>query len=359
MKVQLTKNEALDKYSWKEKVERQLATARTKFGEGEAQEPMSDYGNDIGYYGPATLGGQKFQLLFDTGSADLWVPQIGYNNGMKTSHNTFDSDKSSTFKTHNKPFSITYGSGSTSGISATDTFKFAGFTIKDQTFGLSDVVSPDFTDSPFDGILGLALDSLSSLRAKTPFHNLIDHGDVQYPVFSFVLGSKKDGTNRTGNELIFGGIDPKYSESISYNQLDIKNGFWQIVMDDALVDGKSLELSRRSAIIDTGTTLVIVPPQDANLVHSLIPGAQYVDGTYLIPTDTSVIVSLTFVGITYTIKTEHLVTYDAGNGQSVSGIQGGSVTGSDDVWLVGDVFLKNVCSVFDFKNRSVGFAPLD
>ncbi|CAG8657176.1 6419_t:CDS:1, partial [Dentiscutata heterogama] len=267
-------------------------------------------------------------------------------------------DNSSTFKTHNKKFSITYGSGNTSGISATDTFNIAGFTIKNQTFGLSDVVSSDFADSPFDGILGLALDSLSSLHAKTPFQNLIDHGDVKSPVFSFVLGSLQDGTNRTGNELIFGGIDPKYSDSISYNRLDIGNGFWQIVMDDALVNGSSLGLEGKSAIIDTGTTLVIVPPQDAELVHSRIPGAQNSDGTYLIPTDTTAVVSLTFGGVTYNIKTEHLVVDDAGNGLSVSGIQGGSVTGSDDVWLVGDVFLKNVCSVYDVKNRAVGFAPL-
>ncbi|CAG8647199.1 4525_t:CDS:1 [Dentiscutata erythropus] len=358
MKVPLTKNESYSKYSWKEKVERQLSTARTKFGDGESEEPMSDYGSDIGYYGEATLGEQKFQLLFDTGSADLWVPRINYNHGMKTTHNTFDPDKSPTFKTHNKKFSITYGSGNTSGISATDTFKIAGFTIKNQTFGISDVVSSDFTDGPFDGILGLALDSLSSLHAKTPFQNLIDHGDVKSPVFSFVLGSLKDGTNRTGNELIFGGIDPKYSDSISYNSLDTSNGFWQIVMDDALVNGKSLGLEGKSAIIDTGTTLVIVPPQDAELVHSFIPGAQNSDGTYLIPTDTTAVVSLTFGGVTYNIKTEHLVVDDAGNGLSVSGIQGGSVTGSDDVWLVGDVFLKNVCSAYDVKNRAVGFAPL-
>ncbi|CAG8780928.1 885_t:CDS:2, partial [Racocetra fulgida] len=292
----------------------------TKFGE--AQEPMSDYSNDIGYYGPATLGGQKFNLLFDTGSADLWVPQINYNNGMPTTHNTFNPDKSSTFKTNHKRFSINYGSGNTSGISATDVFEIAGFTIRKQTFGLSDVVSDDFTDSPFDGILGMALDNLSSLRAKTPFQNLIDNGEVNSPVFSFVLGSVK--------EAYFWWNDPRFSDRIVYNPLNTNNGFWQIPLDDAHVNRRSLRLNGKSAIIDTGTTLLIVPRQAAELIHSLIPGAENNDGTYLIPTDTSVVVSLTFGGISYEIKTEHLVVYDAGNGLSVSGIQGGSVTGSDD-----------------------------
>ncbi|CAG8641555.1 17689_t:CDS:1 [Cetraspora pellucida] len=359
MRVPLTKHEPSSKYSWRQHVERQLATARAKFGGEEAQEPMSDYGSDIGYYGPALLGGQKFRLLFDTGSSDLWVPQINYNNGMPTTHNTFNPDKSSTFKTNHKKFSITYGSGNTSGIAATDVFEIAGFTIRRQTFGLSDVVSDDFTDSPFDGILGMALDNLSSLRAKTPFQNLIDSGEVKSSVFSFVLGSVKEGTNKSGNELIIGGIDPRFSDSISYNSLNSTDGFWQIPLDDAHVNRKSLGLNGKSAIIDTGTTLLIVPPQDAEFIHSLIPGAENNDGTYLIPTDTSTVVSLTFGGISYEIKTEHLVTYDAGNGLSVSGIQGGSVTGSDDVWLVGDVFLKNVCSAYDVNNRAVGFAPLN
>ena len=39
---------------------------------GVANDPLSNEGNDIGYFGPITIGGQTFNTIFDTGSSDLW-----------------------------------------------------------------------------------------------------------------------------------------------------------------------------------------------------------------------------------------------------------------------------------------------
>merc|ERR1719316_2529556 len=35
--------------------------------------PISDYQN-AQFYGPVKIGGQDFQVVYDTGSANLWVP---------------------------------------------------------------------------------------------------------------------------------------------------------------------------------------------------------------------------------------------------------------------------------------------
>src|ERR1044072_5938997 len=144
-RIPLKKNEPSSKYSWRERVDIHLAIAKAKYGRivnkrqpftgwTRVKEPTTDFENDVGYYGPATIGGQQFQLLFDTGSSDLWVPVKGYNNGESNTHHVFDPKKSSTFRTDDVPFEIRYGKGSTSGVAATDTFKIAGLTLPNSIY---------------------------------------------------------------------------------------------------------------------------------------------------------------------------------------------------------------------------------
>ncbi|RIA81383.1 aspartic peptidase domain-containing protein [Glomus cerebriforme] len=204
----------------------------------------------------------------------------------------------------------------------------------------------------------MAFDKLSELRKPTPFQNLVNDHDVDSSVFGFLLGRTKDGTNKD-SELILGGVDPRFASNIKYNKVVNPRGFWQIALDSAQVDQNQVDISGSDAIIDTGTTLVIIPPADADAIHNAIPGSTKESGTYLIPSDTSAVVSFTFGGINYNIKTEDLLVDDAGNGLSVSGIQGSTLPGMETTWLVGDVFLKNVFNAYDINKSVVGFAPIE
>merc|ERR1719424_2019572 len=58
---------------------------------------ISDFQN-AQYYGPITLGGQDFTVIFDTGSANLWVPGKACNWHTCWFHKRFDESKSTTFK---------------------------------------------------------------------------------------------------------------------------------------------------------------------------------------------------------------------------------------------------------------------
>ena len=99
------------------------------------------------YYGTAKIGTppQEFQVVFDTGSADFWVPSAScaIQSTNCAAKKVFDSGASSSFeevkagaKTN---FRIVYGSGPVRGKFAVDTIHLADdFVVKQQTFALVD-----------------------------------------------------------------------------------------------------------------------------------------------------------------------------------------------------------------------------
>ena len=48
----------------------------------------------------------------------------------------------------------------------------------------------------------------------------------------------------------------------------------------------------------------------------------------------------------------------SGSGKCVGALAGQDLGLGDDVWLLGDSFMKNVYSAFSFDDDAVGFAPL-
>src|ERR1044072_9252443 len=108
------------------------------------------------------------------------------------------------------------------------------------------------------------------LHSPTPFTNLVNEKAVSSPVFSFLLGRAEDNSS---SEFLIGEVDPKFAKNIKYHKVVDNPGFWQIALDGAQVNGDSVDVIGRQAIIDTGTTLIIIPSDDADAIHSAIPGS--------------------------------------------------------------------------------------
>ncbi|CAG8457985.1 22911_t:CDS:2, partial [Racocetra persica] len=337
---------SLDALNSREKLKKRT-TSNVKIG---------DINNDIGYFGTISIGGQSFNVILDTGSADLWVPSSGCSSSACLNHTKFNQVKSSSFQSLSTPFSIKYGTGSVSGTSCTDNVVISGITVKNQVFGITTTESNEFTGSQFDGIMGLAFDNLSSQGASTPFSSMVQQKVVTQPIFAFRLSRAAD--HDTGI-ITLGGVDiNSFTGTINFVNVVERTGFWEIPMNDASVDGNSLGFKNRSAIIDTGTTLLIAPPADVDAIHRKIPGSVLLqEGEYAVPCDTKTKVALKFNGVSYSIDSRDIARdlVSAIKNLCLSGISPG-VVGTNNQWLVGDVFLKNVYSVFDLGTRSVGFA---
>ncbi|KAF8975338.1 hypothetical protein BGZ46_009201 [Entomortierella lignicola] len=324
--------------------------------------PLTNVHPDVEYYGSVSVGSpaQVVKLDFDTGSSDIWFPSSTCTTSACKKHTRFNSSKSSTYKKDGRSWQISYGDGSSaSGILGSDIVNVGGVSVR-QTIGLATAESSQFGSSPEDGLFGLGFDTIESVSGvKTFMDNAIAAGAVAKPVVSVFLPSVRRNGG-VGGEYLFGGIDStKYTGSLTYVPVTQK-GYWQIHVSDASYNGASLGQSSEG-IIDTGTTLIIVGDAAAQAIHNKIKGSvNDPNNGWLVPcslkTNTGNI-GFKLGGKTFNVPLADLAFEDVGDGSGncVSGVQGGQ----DDLWILGDVFIKNNYCVFSqTSSPSIGIAPL-
>ncbi|KAG0050324.1 hypothetical protein BGZ89_003881 [Linnemannia elongata] len=323
--------------------------------------PLTDVYPDLEYYGTVSVGtpAQALKLNFDTGSSDTWFPSSTCNTPACKKHTRFNSAQSSTFQKDGRGWSMGYGDGSSSsGYLGSDMMNVGGLQVR-QTIGLATEESSQFGKSPEDGLFGLGFNSIESVRGvKTFMDNVIAAGLLVQPVVSVFLPSQRL-FNGDGGEYLFGGVDTsKFTGPLKYVPVTRK-GYWQVAIRDALFNGHSLNQASEG-IIDTGTTLIIISNAAAAAVHDNIPNAVFESGNgWLVPCsirdDNTQRVSFNMGGSDFHVALADLAYQDVGDGLCYSGIQGGQ----EDLWILGDVFIKNNYCVFSqTSSPSVGIAPI-
>ena len=219
-----------------------------------------------------------------------------------------------------------------------------------------------FVAAKFDGILGMAFESISVDQLPTVFDNMVDQGKVDKPVFSFWLNRNPDESN--GGVLVLGGSDENlYSGEMNYVNL-MEETWWHVNMDSVGVENDTSKACSNgcTAILDTGTSLLTGPKEQIRAINEAI-GATIIPGTGEAIVDCSSISTLPEIsfglgGKQYTLSGEDYILKitQAGQTSCLSGFMGLNIPGQDDFWILGDVFLGKFYTEFDVGNKRVGLA---
>lgn len=309
---------------------------------------LQDYMNTE-YYGEISLGTpeQSFQVIFDTGSSNLWVPSQKCDSSC-TSKSLYDASLSSTYSANGTDFDITYGSGPVSGFLSTDVLNLGSITLNNVTFAEitnAKGLGKAYSLGKFDGIFGLAFDSIAVDNVQSPFHQLVSQGLITNPIFSFYLGNNEEGL------LTFGDIDhTKYTGSVNYVPL-VDETYWKIKLDKLIIEN-SVYGEGESAIVDTGTSLITGPATSIEKIASQL-GIRKTLGQYIVNCNKN-LPNITFVlnDKSYTLDSSDYLIQD--NGVCILGLMSLDVP----LWILGDVFIRKYYTVFDYGNSQVGFGML-
>lgn len=317
--------------------------------------PVTNFMN-AQYFSEITIGTppQTFKVVLDTGSSNLWVPSKSCNSIACFLHSTYDSSASSTYKQNGSEFEIHYGSGSLTGFISNDVFSIGDLKIKDQDFAeATNEPGLAFAFGRFDGILGLGYDTISVNGIVPPFYQMVKQKVIDEPVFAFYL------TDQEGeSEAVFGGVDKNHYEGkIEYIPLRRK-AYWEVDLDSIAFGDEVAELEDTGVILDTGTSLNVLPSSLAELLNKEMGAKKGYNGQYTVDcSKRSSLPDITFnlAGSKYSLPaTDYILEISGSCISTFQGMDFPAPTGP--LVILGDAFLRRYYSVYHLGKNAVGLA---
>ncbi|KAJ2454143.1 aspartic proteinase precursor [Coemansia sp. RSA 2336] len=312
------------------------------------------------YYGEIEMGTppQRFRVVFDTGSSDFWIPSIECDSTACETHSRFSHSNSSSYKTSHVPFSLNYGSGGLIGQVGADKLHIGNVTVEDVHVGLATHMSRFFRTARFDGVFGLGFPGLSRIQSQTPLYAMVQAGLLEKPIFSFWV-REGHGGQHAGGEVVLGGVNSQRFEGDGRVLPIVRKMYWEVELNGLLIDNYPVpSISSQTAIIDTGTSLIVLPAIDADVVNQALGAVPLYDeyGLYAIDCRKSnkPPVKFVFAGEEFAIHPTHYI-LPVGPGRCVSAF---AASTSPDLsrWVIGNSFLRAWHTTFDVENFEIKLA---
>lgn len=328
---------------------------------------------DFQFVGEISLGtpGQVFNVVFDTGCSVLWVPSESCYGCMK--NQVYVSSKSSSYSADGTPFVMKFFNGKTEGFFSKDSFQLGELQVEGQQFAEATLVLNSHLEK-FNGIFGLGIDGGSDDDAKPSLiENIITTGHLLEPKFAFYLNQDDPLDDEAGvyGEISLGSIDERRFEGdITYAPLTSSEA-WRIKLDqveleqpaDSNYGWRSLlfcqdEEEACQATVDTGMAFIVGPSETVMKMHNEMRNMYMRWGKEWILRDCEMHelpdVKFTISGRQFSLKPEQYVLRKVRNGEVTcfSGFFGAPI----GHWILGDLFIAEYYTVFDYGNKQIGFA---
>ncbi|XP_022214337.1 pepsin-2B [Drosophila obscura] len=314
--------------------------------------------NNVEYFGIVSMGTPKqmFKVMLDTGSSNTWLPSsnCARNNWACQNHRRYNASRSSTHVQDGRNFTLFYGAGSVIGYLSKDTLHFGGTQLPNLTFGEAMFQYQEVFDSViFDGIVGLGLGERAWANS-TPFLELLCAQQlVEECVFSVYL-RRVPGSMR-GGEIMIGGIDKsRHSGSLHYVPIT-EYGYWKFEISKVSVGMENIDMAV-SAILDTGTSNILLPEQSFDKLHKALGATTDYDLTFVTcELDVLPNIKLLIAGRTFPITPRDYVKEVLLEDNIKVCITRFSPINLS-FWILGDVFLGRYYTVYDATEKRIGLA---
>eukprot|EP01017_Pseudomicrothorax_dubius_P013390 TRINITY_DN1586_c0_g1_i2.p1 TRINITY_DN1586_c0_g1~~TRINITY_DN1586_c0_g1_i2.p1 ORF type:complete len:433 (+),score=118.10 TRINITY_DN1586_c0_g1_i2:93-1391(+) len=318
------------------------------------------------YTGEIAVGSaeNRFSVIFDTGSANMWINSAECPDRGCKLHHQYDPAKSSSFKRVGFNLEVQFGTGQLAGEIASDNVWFGGVNIANQDFSMiKKEVGEVFVQAKFDGIVGLAFPQMAAYDMNPVFDNVMKQSLLQNNVFSFYY-DRNEG--QATSQLILGGVDESLVQGeVKYYPV-IDQYYWTIEADKIMIGGKDLGLCKPKCrlIADTGTSLMTGPTGDLTSLLDQINPDDTCSNMNQLPD-----ISFDIGSDRYTLNPGDYVMAVNKDGVESPYAKAGSKMSScaaafmpldipepqGPAWILGDIFLSKYYTVFDRDNNRVGF----
>lgn len=323
-----------------------------------AKPVRGDY--DSEYVIPIQIGSppQTVPINLDTGSADLWVFSTDtYAPDVHGQALYRPSDSSSSHLLANQSWKVLYGDGSgASGIVYLDKVAVGGVSYDKQAVQVAVQVSQGISaDSASSGILGLASGRANTIRPNQQL-TFLDNVMTQLKEPLFTANLQKGAP---GN-YDFGYVDRSaYDGDIAYTPISLSTPYWQIFPSGYQVGSGKFTSGRWTSIVDTGTSLLMVPQNIVDDYYMQVNGSFIDRETAMVMIPCNADLPDFHFGIEDSYRglvPGHYMNYapqSPGSANCYGGMQS-----SDGIpfGVIGDILLKAQFVVFNKGNMSVGFA---
>uniref|UniRef100_A0A8C3Y9M7 renin n=1 Tax=Catharus ustulatus TaxID=91951 RepID=A0A8C3Y9M7_CATUS len=314
------------------------------------------------YFGEISIGtpAQTFKVVFDTGSANLWVPSYKCSPlySACVSHSRYDSSKSRTYIANGTGFAIRYGTGSVKGVLSQDIVSDIPII---QVFAEATALPAfPFIFARFDGVLGMGYPS-QAIDGITPvFDRILAQHILSEDSFSVYYS--RNSALKPGGEIILGGSDPAYYSGDFHYVNVSRSGFWQISMKGVSV-GAELLFCREgcSVAVDTGASFITGPAGPVAVLMKAIgatlsPPLQFVVDCEQVPQLPNI--SFHLGGKVYSLGgPAYVLRVSYGEDVCVVAFSGLDIPPpAGPLWILGATFIRHYYTKFDRRHNRIGFA---